>query len=502
MPSDADHLLDAIRRHEGDDTPRLAFADYLDERGTTADADRADWVRLQCKLARTPDGEPGRWDMEAREAQLWALRGREWVGDLKAHVSRVEFRRGFPWRARVTASAFAADAERWLPDTTIRHVHVGALPESVAAAEAVARSPALRVARSLQIGDSGLSPTTLNAVLRSPHLTGVRGLKFRPDALAREGLDRFLRDFAHADAFGNLQSLDVSGAWLHDVGVARLAQTTRLHRLTALNLSATHVGTLGLRHLAHAPFYPRLSRIHLSRNTFDAEGLRALFEGLREVPWDTVEALECFGTTDFRRLYDGPALAGTRVLRLTGTGMGEDGAAALASADHWRDLEWLDLSQNLLGGNGVARLASGHFPRLRQLDLRSNGVRDAGVRALLAADWSANLTALDLGRNQIGGPGVRALLQGRHLPRLERLSLAQNYIGTPTLEAIVGVLAERPALRELDLSGNHIDDRGARLLAESPKLSGVRKVVLKGNPVSAAVLLWAEGEFAGRGVGG
>jgi uncharacterized protein (TIGR02996 family) len=50
--TDRDSLLAAIREHPEEDTPRLVYADWLDEHG---EAERAGFIRAQCELARTPD---------------------------------------------------------------------------------------------------------------------------------------------------------------------------------------------------------------------------------------------------------------------------------------------------------------------------------------------------------------------------------------------------------------------------------------------------------------
>jgi len=42
-------LLDAIRAAPDDDAPRLVYADWLDEHGQP---ERAEFIRVQCELAR------------------------------------------------------------------------------------------------------------------------------------------------------------------------------------------------------------------------------------------------------------------------------------------------------------------------------------------------------------------------------------------------------------------------------------------------------------------
>lgn len=48
--SDEPALLRAIREHPDDDTPRLIYADWLDEHGQPG---RAEFIRVQCELSRT-----------------------------------------------------------------------------------------------------------------------------------------------------------------------------------------------------------------------------------------------------------------------------------------------------------------------------------------------------------------------------------------------------------------------------------------------------------------
>ncbi len=47
-------FLEDITEHPDDDTPRLVYADWLDDHGQP---ERAEFIRVQCELARL--GEPG-----------------------------------------------------------------------------------------------------------------------------------------------------------------------------------------------------------------------------------------------------------------------------------------------------------------------------------------------------------------------------------------------------------------------------------------------------------
>ena len=50
MATEADFLA-AVRAHPGDDTPRLVYADWLEGRGDGGDAERAEFIRVQCEIA-------------------------------------------------------------------------------------------------------------------------------------------------------------------------------------------------------------------------------------------------------------------------------------------------------------------------------------------------------------------------------------------------------------------------------------------------------------------
>jgi len=48
-------LMAAIIANPDEDTPRLVLADWLDENGDEHDHGRAEFIRLQCELARFPN---------------------------------------------------------------------------------------------------------------------------------------------------------------------------------------------------------------------------------------------------------------------------------------------------------------------------------------------------------------------------------------------------------------------------------------------------------------
>jgi uncharacterized protein (TIGR02996 family) len=83
-------FLQAIIDHPDDDTPRLVYADWLEEHGQP---DRAALIRVQCELARLPEGDPRRPVLEARERALLAHQD-QWLGRLNSPLLHWRFRRG------------------------------------------------------------------------------------------------------------------------------------------------------------------------------------------------------------------------------------------------------------------------------------------------------------------------------------------------------------------------------------------------------------------------
>src|SRR5438132_1016345 len=69
-------FLDAIRAQPDDDTPRLVYADWLDDRG---DAARAEFLRVQCELARWVPQLDRREALRRREGELLARHANDWL---------------------------------------------------------------------------------------------------------------------------------------------------------------------------------------------------------------------------------------------------------------------------------------------------------------------------------------------------------------------------------------------------------------------------------------
>jgi uncharacterized protein (TIGR02996 family) len=96
-------LLQGAKEQPDDDLPRLVLADWLEEHG---DADRAEFVRLQCALARTAEDDPRRAGLKARERARLKAHAPRWVGGLRRFTQFWQFHRGLLFLQLSSPDAF------------------------------------------------------------------------------------------------------------------------------------------------------------------------------------------------------------------------------------------------------------------------------------------------------------------------------------------------------------------------------------------------------------
>src|SRR5205085_5003860 len=120
-----DTLLAAVRQDPEDDAPRLVYADWLEEHGDPA---RAEYIRLQCRLAeRERDVDPTFPDPDwEREMELERANHDRWAAELPTlpgvYFSFGDAFRGFPAVAARNPDGLARHADRILAATPIEAV--------------------------------------------------------------------------------------------------------------------------------------------------------------------------------------------------------------------------------------------------------------------------------------------------------------------------------------------------------------------------------------------
>src|SRR5262249_53469405 len=107
MIMNQDLLLQAILENPEDQTIRLIYADWLEERGNP----RGEFIRVQIQLRRMSQADPAYPELRLRELNLIQQHKEEWFGGLRKSFYYWECRAGFIDEVRGTAAAFLTHAD-------------------------------------------------------------------------------------------------------------------------------------------------------------------------------------------------------------------------------------------------------------------------------------------------------------------------------------------------------------------------------------------------------
>jgi uncharacterized protein (TIGR02996 family) len=375
--TDRQALVAAVVARPDDDTPRLAFADWLDERDDPGAGDWAAVIRAQVEAARLERFSP-RWLELARvQADLFRKHADDWVPLWSSRLGRLAFRRGFREAVEFDGRTFHNLADGQFRANPIRAVKLTQLANraGVVIDPEIPSHPGWAGVEALDL--AGNRPQVARwfldeAAPRMPRLrvVGLRGM----------GLDAWeaMNLVASIRAPG-LEGVDLSRNPLFEtVDPTRLVHHPVMARLRWLDLQNTGVHVRVLNELMNSPHLTELRVLNLSRD-------------IETVPPDPI---------------------------------GPDGIAGLDAEHGLRGLDVLDLSNQDLGPLSVAVLArwSG-LASVRELRLANNRIGDLGVHLLARAPLVRNLRLLDLTGNDITDDGVETLLASPNLTGLLVLTL-------------------------------------------------------------------------------
>jgi uncharacterized protein (TIGR02996 family) len=354
-PADA-AFLRTILAAPDEDTPRLVYADYLEEKGQF---ERAEFIRIQCELARTPSFFPRYPELTTREQELLALHQAEWKYRLPIlrGVHWEEFHRGFVSNVRIEDPyMFFAYSEEIFAAAPIGRLRVHGFDAQIA--QRFADRDVLEQVRYLDLEDGNrIGNEGLEALATSPYLKHLRVLKVRGNRIGLAGI----RALASSPMAESLRTLDLDENELYEDGARFLAESSKLTGLKSLSMERTRAGTAGAVALAQSPYLINLHSLYLTQNDIDADGAIAIAEATHHAKLRNLNLTNNrIGDSGAVALAMSPVLDGCLHFYLRNNGIGNVGALALARSPQLGKVVELILGENLISGE-VAQVMRERF---------------------------------------------------------------------------------------------------------------------------------------------
>ena len=164
----------------------------------------------------------------------------------------------------------------------------------------------------------------------------------------------------------------------------------------------------------------------------------------------------------------------------------KNASLALFACKRFESLEVLELQKCGLGMKGAKAMTQADpkcWPRLRQLGVAENALRDAALREFARAPLLAQVRSLNLFNNKFGVAGWTALVMSPFLERLEVLDVNQATIGSEGARALA-TSKLRKTLRVLNLRFVQLGDDGLAELVKA-NLSALRELRVPCNGLTA-----------------
>lgn len=234
-------FLAAIAAAPDDDTPRLAYADWLDDQGR---ARKAEFIRVGCEVAykkhqpHQPDKFVGLWQ---RQQELIDYYLADVIGPLANAVEQLEydFERGFMTSVRVPVEVFLTDGAELAACRPLPRIHV------------------------TEVGGA------FTSFLRSPYLHVVHGIRGTAESLVETLPTLTARDIEDVArgcaALTRLKILDLENCGVDDASLAVLAQNAP-PQLDDLDLADNYITVAGVHALIESPLARRLQRLVVGSN--------------------------------------------------------------------------------------------------------------------------------------------------------------------------------------------------------------------------------------------
>lgn len=253
---DETSFVEEIRSQPLDITPRLIYADFLEEAGDP----RGEFIRVQCQLSQSSPGDPMRAALFDRERALLDKYGDLWLAPVRElgveGVSRTSFQGGLLERVRISTNQFLnTGAEICERSPALRSLQLHDLADFVSPLAGYSMPSQIT---ELDLGADQLDAECLVTLAEAKWLSQIRSVDLRMNQLKDDGVIAFV-----SGAWAGLQSLHLGNNGIGAAGVQPLAVWPHLQNLKRLDLSMNPLTNLGLNFLTGASL-PSLEFLNLS----------------------------------------------------------------------------------------------------------------------------------------------------------------------------------------------------------------------------------------------
>ncbi len=245
-------LLQAIVENPEDDTPRLVYADWLEENG---DPERAEFIRVQCDLARLPRHDPAYPELLAREEELLAEHKKKWAEPMTPYCRKFTFDRGFPDHISLSLYGFDQHLNDILTVTPVSSMRLRACEKPY---ERVTDHAGFRHVRTLNLDQCKLSPPFFKILASSPNSSGLRELILANNNAKSKGL-KYLLDSEH---LSNLESLDLRGCKLKKDSFQVMADAPRFQQIRNIRVYTNYFLLDDAKTVANSQYAGNLREFH------------------------------------------------------------------------------------------------------------------------------------------------------------------------------------------------------------------------------------------------
>lgn len=176
MSTEETAFIQAVLADPNNDSPRLLYADWLDEQADAAASARAEFIRIQCLLAQDRTRHPRLDKYRRRERELLRTYQAAWVAQVvrTEYSSQCRFHRGFLTGVALPAHQFFTLVPKLFRLAPIKQLTLLGLTEVGIAS--LAFTPECTKLTALVLDNNQISNTGIRVLADSPYLTALQEL--------------------------------------------------------------------------------------------------------------------------------------------------------------------------------------------------------------------------------------------------------------------------------------------------------------------------------------